>query len=185
MNATTSPQTLQRHLRLPAIQRPFSRADLVFLGLEHSGPPVEVRIFFNAPQADQSTPTTASAGFAGFFSIFAHGGCFGDEGHCDMPERRATDYRPRYALTPITKHVTVTESVRRLVATRSRTLTSPSFRFCTKCRPTFPNTFWSSRWCSSDCPSCCTTERATGRRVARGTRVAACKRRPGHGHSYT
>jgi hypothetical protein len=116
MNATTSPQTVQRHLRLPAIQRPFSRADLVFLGLEHSGPPVEVRIFFNAPQADQSTPTTASAGFAGFFSIFAHGGCFGDEGHCDMPERRATDYRPPYALTPITKHVTVTESVRRLLA---------------------------------------------------------------------
>lgn len=116
MNATTSPPVLQRHLRLPAIQRPFSRADLVFLGLEHSGPPVEVRIFFNAPQADQSTPTTASEGFAGFFSIFAHGGCFGDEGHCDMPERRPADRRPPYALTPITKHVTVTELVRRLVA---------------------------------------------------------------------
>ena len=116
MNAATSPPVLQRHLQLPAIQRPFSRADLVFLGLEHSGPPVEVRIFFNATQADQSTPTTASAGFAGFFSIFAHGGCFGDEGHCDMPERRPADHRPPYALTPITKHVTVTEQVRRLVA---------------------------------------------------------------------
>ena len=115
MNATTSPQVIQRHLRLPAIQRPFSRADLVFLGLEHSGPPVEVRIFFNAPQADESAPTTADAGFAGFFSIFAHAGCFGDEGHCDTPERRPADLRPPYALTPITKHVTVTEAVRRLV----------------------------------------------------------------------
>src|SRR6266571_5074337 len=69
MNATTSPQTLQRHLRLPAIQRPFSRADLVFLGLEHS----------------------------------------------ETPERRPADLRPPYALTPITKHVTVTEAVRQLV----------------------------------------------------------------------
>jgi tyrosinase len=116
MNAKTSPPTLHLHLRLPAIQRPFRRADLVFLGLEHSGPSVEVRIFFNTPQADESTATTPSAGFAGFFSIFAHGGCFGDEGHCDMPERRPADLRPPYALTPITKHVTVTEAVRRLIA---------------------------------------------------------------------
>lgn len=116
MNATTSPQILRQHLQLPAIQRPFRRADLVFLGLEHSGPSVEVRIFFNAPQADQSTPATADEGFAGLFSIFGHGGCFGDEGHCDMPERRPADLRPPYALTPITKHVTVTEAVRRLIA---------------------------------------------------------------------
>jgi tyrosinase len=75
-----------------------------------------VRIFFNAPDADASTPTTADAGFAGFFSIFAHGGCFGDEGHCDMPERRPSDHRPPYALTPFDKHVTVTEPVRRLLA---------------------------------------------------------------------
>lgn len=115
MNATTSPPPLHYNLRMPANQRPFHRSDLVFLGLEHSGPPVEVRIFFNAHDADESTPTTAEAGFAGFFSIFAHGGCFGDQGHCDMPERRPADLRPPYALTPITKHVTVTEAVRHLI----------------------------------------------------------------------
>ena len=115
MNAATSPPTIRMRLQLPAAQRPFRRADLVFLGLEHAGPSVEARIFFNAPDADASTPTTASAGFAGFFSIFAHGGCFGDEGHCDMPERRPTDRRPPYALTPFSKHVTVTEAVRRLI----------------------------------------------------------------------
>ena len=87
----------------------------MFLGLEHAGPSVEVRIFFNASDADASTPTTAEHG-PGFFSIFAHGGCFGDEGHCDMPERRPADYRPPYALTPFSKHVTVTEPVRRLLA---------------------------------------------------------------------
>lgn len=116
MNATTSPPAIRLRLQLPAPQRPFRRADLVFLGLEHGGPSVEVRIFFNAPGADASTPATASAGFAGFFSIFAHGGCFGDEGHCDLPERRTADQRPPYALTPFDKHVTVTEPVRRLLA---------------------------------------------------------------------
>ena len=79
-----------------------------------------MRIFFNATDADASTPTTADAGFAGFFSIFAHGGCFGDEGHCDMPERRPADYRPPYALTPFSKHVTVTGPVRHLLANSVR-----------------------------------------------------------------
>jgi tyrosinase len=116
MNATTSSPTIRLQLQLPAAHDPFRRADLVILGLEHAGPSVEVRIFFNAPEADASTPTTPSAGFAGFFSIFAHGGCFGDEGHCDMPERRPNDLRPPYALTPFTKHVTVTEPIRRLLA---------------------------------------------------------------------
>lgn len=116
MNATTSPPAIRLRLQLPTAQPPFRRADLVFLGLEHAGPSVEVRIFFNASGADASTPTTADAGFAGFFSIFAHGGCFGDEGHCDMPERRPADYRPPYALAPFSKHVTVTEPVRRLLA---------------------------------------------------------------------
>jgi hypothetical protein len=32
-----------------------------------------------------------------------------------MPDRRPTDLRRPYALTPITKHVTVTDAVRRLV----------------------------------------------------------------------
>ena len=32
-----------------------------------------------------------------------------------MPERRPTDRRPPYALTPFSKHVTVTEPVRRLI----------------------------------------------------------------------
>jgi tyrosinase len=116
MNATTSPPAIRMRLQLPSVKPSFSRADLVFLGLEHAGPSVEVRIFFNAPDADASTPPEASAGFAGFFSIFAHGGCFGDEGHCDMPERRPTDRRPPYALTPFSKHVTVTKPVERLYA---------------------------------------------------------------------
>ena len=39
-----------------------------------------------------------------------------------MPERRPADLRPPYALTPITKHVTVTEAVRRLLADQVETV---------------------------------------------------------------
>lgn len=122
MNATTRLTGLR--LSLPPSTTPFSRADLVFFGLDHGGPSVEVRIFFNAPDADESTPTTDEAGFVGVFSIFGHGGCFGDEGHCDVPEtRRPFDLRPEHPLTPITKHVTVTDAVRHLTAAGAQEVT--------------------------------------------------------------
>jgi hypothetical protein len=58
------------------------------------------------------------------FSISGHGGCFGDEGHCDVPEtRRPNDLRPQHPLTPITKHVTVTDAVRRLTAAGAKDVT--------------------------------------------------------------
>ena len=101
-------------LTLPATPGPYRRADLVFLGLDHGGPSLEVRIFFNNPQADRDTPTTPENGYAGHFAIFGHGGCFGDEGHCDVPgQRRPHDHRPQHPLTPFTKHVVVTDAVRR------------------------------------------------------------------------
>lgn len=122
MSAPTRMPALR--LTLPATDTPFARADLVFMGLEHHGPSVEVRIFFNAPQADADTPLDAGHGFAGFFTIFGHGGCFGDQGHCDVPTvRRAGDHRPAHPLTPITKHVTVTDTVRRLREAGTRDVT--------------------------------------------------------------
>jgi len=60
MNAATRLTGLR--LSLPPDTTPFSRADLVFFGLEHGGPSVEVRIFFNAPDADESTPLIVAAG---------------------------------------------------------------------------------------------------------------------------
>jgi tyrosinase len=92
----------------------FKRADIRFHGVDHSGPTYEGRIFLNNPQADEHTPTTPDQGYAGSFYIFGHGGCFGDEGHCEVPaERRAFDYRPPHPLTPIDKVVTVTDALKR------------------------------------------------------------------------
>src|SRR5690242_17965704 len=73
----------------------FSRADLVFEGVDHAGVSYEGRIFLNNEGADEKTPKTPSNGYAGSYHIFGHGGCFGDVGHCDIHGLpRAYDPRP-------------------------------------------------------------------------------------------
>lgn len=87
----------------------LARVDLVFYGIDHSGPSYEARVFVNNPDADIDTPREASAGYAGSFTIFGHDGCYGDEGHCrtDTLQRDAFDIRPPHPLTPWTKTVIV------------------------------------------------------------------------------
>jgi hypothetical protein len=95
----------------------FRRADLVFFGLDHSGPSYEVRIFFNRPDADADTPLKPEDGYVRSFYLLGHGGCAGQPGHCDVPEsRRPFDFRPQHQLTPATRWVTVTEATRRVIA---------------------------------------------------------------------
>jgi hypothetical protein len=92
----------------------FRRADLEFHGLDHSRASFTARLFFDQPGADVDTPLDDAHGYAGFFTIFGHGGCAGDEGHCEVPtERRPFDLRPAHQLTPATKRVVVTQALRR------------------------------------------------------------------------
>ena len=99
-------------------QAPFSRADLVVTGVDHSTLSYEVRVFLNNPDATAETPRTADQGYAGRYTVFGHGGCYGDEGHCDVPEPSAdaTDLRPRHPLTPLTTFVTITGALQRILA---------------------------------------------------------------------
>jgi tyrosinase len=91
-------------VELPDPQVSFVRADLVFYGIDHSGSSFEAQI-------------TLGDEPAGAFWIFGHGGCFGDVGHCDIPEQvDRFDLRPPHQLLPATRVVTVTEPVQRLVA---------------------------------------------------------------------
>jgi tyrosinase len=93
----------------------FARADLIFYGLDHSGPSYEVRVFVNRPDAGPETPLTAEAGFAGRFAVFGHGGCFGEEGHCEVrPPVSVFDRRQPHPLEPLTRVLTVTEAIRDL-----------------------------------------------------------------------
>jgi hypothetical protein len=90
-----------------------SRADLVFYGVDHSGDSFTAHVFLAKPKATLRTARTAENGYAGSFTVFGHGGCFGDEGHC-LPSDRYTDefdLRPEHPLTPLTKTVVATEAL--------------------------------------------------------------------------
>ena len=94
----------------------FTRADLVFYGVDHLGPSFEARIFLNCADANLSTPRDPEIGYAGSFTVFGHAGCAGDEGHCVVPPgpRDPFDLRPPHALSRQTKTVIVTDALRRV-----------------------------------------------------------------------
>ncbi len=92
-----------------------SRADLEFYGINHFRPSYHARVYLNDPDAN-ATSDTDRPGYAGHFSIFAHQGCLGDEGHCEVPEGvRRFDDRPSHPLTRAFKRVVVTDALRRAV----------------------------------------------------------------------
>jgi hypothetical protein len=93
------------------------RADVELWGLDHSEQSYEGRIFLDNPHADENTSMEEAEGYAGSFHIFGHGGCFGDEGHCNKPTpRRLYDPRPAHPLTPRNKTVIATPAIKRIIA---------------------------------------------------------------------
>jgi hypothetical protein len=103
----------------------FSRVDIEFLGVDHSGSSYEGRVYLNNPQAGPDTDRSAEAGYAGSYFIFGHGGCLGDEGHCDVLPRRLYDHRPGHQLTGARKVVIAAQPVaqRALAAGEQLTVT--------------------------------------------------------------
>jgi hypothetical protein len=99
-------------ISVAGIDREFARADIEFHEIDHSGASFEGRVFLNNADADENTDTTPANGYAGSFHVFGHGGCFGDEGHCDVVPRRSYDPRPAHPLTPAVKVVIATEALR-------------------------------------------------------------------------
>lgn len=95
-------------------QPAFQRADIVFYGVDHSGPSFEARIYLNNPGADLQTARDREARYAGSFTVFGHNGCAGDPGHCHVPDgpKDPFDRRPPHALTPQTKTVIATSAIR-------------------------------------------------------------------------
>jgi tyrosinase len=89
----------------------FSRIDIEFLGVDHSGSSYEGRVYLNNPAADASTARSAEAGYVGSYFIFGHGGCLGEPGHCDVRPRRTFDPRPGHHLTGARKVVIAAERV--------------------------------------------------------------------------
>jgi hypothetical protein len=99
----------------------YRRADLVFDGVDHSGRSYSLRVFFNNPAATVNTGLSAENGYAGSVYVFGHGGCFGDQGHCDVPmERQPFDLRPPHQLTPAKMWLEVTDAIGRVAQGEER-----------------------------------------------------------------
>ena len=94
----------------------FSRADIVFHEVDHSGASFEAAVFLNNTQADEATEKTQAQGYAGSFHIFGHGGCSGGAGHCEIARPpRPFDPRRAHPLTPMRKTVMATEAIRQVL----------------------------------------------------------------------
>jgi hypothetical protein len=99
-------------------QPDFHRADLHLYGVGHRGDSYEGRIFLNAGDASPETPLSLDAGYAGSFYVFGHGPCYGDEGHCAVPQGplHPFDYRRPHPLNPQVIAVPITEALRKTMA---------------------------------------------------------------------
>jgi hypothetical protein len=103
------------YLDIKRLENKFKRADIEIHNVDHSGFSYEGRVFLNNSEADQKTELKLEKGYVGSYHVFAHGGCYGDEGHCDIPkERRAYDYRPSHHLKPQYKRIIITDALRKL-----------------------------------------------------------------------
>lgn len=96
----------------------FDRADLIFSGVGHRDSSYEVRVFLNNPKASAETARTPENGYGGKFIVFGHGGCAGDEGHCDI-HGAPTDmtavaiaYERPHPMTPLTQVITITDRLK-------------------------------------------------------------------------
>jgi len=102
----------------------FSRADLEFYGVDHFKPSYVAEVFFNDPELTVDNADNSRSTYAGSFSIFGHGQCSGDAGHCDVHlHLRRFDDRPTHPLTRAFKRVVVTEALRRCVDSETITIT--------------------------------------------------------------
>jgi tyrosinase len=102
-------------LELPPPERPFERANLIFYGLDHSGPSYEAQVFMGA-RGVGGEPDREHRSYVGSFFILGHGGCFGEIGHCDIPAARDPfDLRPAHQLEPAVRLLTVTEPLRAML----------------------------------------------------------------------
>ena len=91
---------------------PFTHANLEFEDVEHDGPSFVVKLVINNPKVEDAV-SPESPGYAGHFTVFGHGECWGDAGHCDIPSGplHEFDRRRPHPLTPINVTVDVTQAL--------------------------------------------------------------------------
>jgi tyrosinase len=115
-------------LPLPAPST-WQRADLEFEGVEHDGASFVIHVFLNNAEATQETPRTPEQHYAGYLTVFAHGECWGDTGHCEITEPVSPfDQRPPHPLLPFDATLEVSEPLNALPENTSEfTVTALAF----------------------------------------------------------
>jgi len=114
----------EKPLALPIPFDSVRRIDLEFVNVRRDGGSFTAFVFLNAGDL----PTDAGRdheNFAGSFSIFSAGECWGEEGHCDWKRDPVSDFdrRPLHHLTPINVSMDVTETALRLGDPKRLTVT--------------------------------------------------------------
>jgi hypothetical protein len=97
----------------------LSRVTLEFEGVDHAGPSFTVLTYLNNPDVPEDAGRDVAENFAAAFTVFAHGDCWGDIGHCE-PGREpvsAFDARPEHPLTAANFALDITDAVKKLVTT--------------------------------------------------------------------
>jgi hypothetical protein len=109
---------ISKPLTVPHHDHPYYRADLELEGLERFGSSYVGHVFLDNPEADPTTERTPEKGYAARFTVFGHAVCFGDDGHCEVPQRVSPfDRNPPHPLTPVNITVEITDALRRVEAT--------------------------------------------------------------------
>jgi hypothetical protein len=96
----------------------FERADIIFQGVDQSGPSFEARVFVNNPKADLETPPTADHGYAGSFHVYGYGIWPADIGK----DRAQVAAESEINRAPIQKTLIATDAIRK-AASRGKDIT--------------------------------------------------------------
>ena len=98
---------------LPRPEGDWQTAELEIETLYHDGVSFNALVFLNNDTFDEAKAPEEQAGFAGRFSVFGHGDCWGDAGHCEVPGPVSSfDHRPPHPLTAINISLDVTSALR-------------------------------------------------------------------------
>jgi hypothetical protein len=101
------------HFNREDLDSNYYRADLILKGVDIRVPSYVGKVYLNNTDASYDTPEELNDGYVGFYTVFGHATCLGDEGHCEeLPETTFGEIA-----TPMKKedhYITITNNLKEL-----------------------------------------------------------------------
>lgn len=103
-------------LAVPVPIERIKTAHLELEGVRHDGPSFVFYVFLGVEGELPADANREHPSFAAAATVFAHGDCWGAQGHCDWKVERTSpfDRRPEHDLTPLSLTLDVTKALRDL-----------------------------------------------------------------------